>query len=98
MAHVVAGAKPRLARRRALARRLGRAAGPGRRESRERGVASRLLALFVARASDVPVEIRPLVALLGLDRAAMLDALRRQLAEEPRRRILVRAPEQGAMA
>src|SRR5258708_4655047 len=50
---------------------------------------------LVALAAALPVELLPLVALLGLDLAAQLD-VRGKLAEEPRGRILVRASEELA--
>src|SRR5207248_4888383 len=77
--------------------RLGRAAGPCTRETRERRIAPRLLALLVALAPAVPVELGPLVALLGLDRSAQLHAFRRQLTQEARGRVLVRAAEEHAV-
>jgi len=48
---------------------------------------------LVALATTLPVELLPLIALLRLDLAAQLDVIG-QLAEEARRRVLVRAAEE----
>ena len=98
MHDVVAGAETRFARRGdssgAVRLRGGRlAATPRGRESREGSPAPFGAPLLVALAAPLPVELLPLVALLGLDLPAHFD-VRGQLAQEPRRRVLVRPAEE----
>src|SRR5207249_11782069 len=88
----IAGAKSRLlVDRGALFRRATRPCG---RKTREHRIAPRLLALLVASAVALPVEVGPRVALLGLDVAAKLDAFARQLHQKARRRIHVGVTEE----
>src|SRR5204862_92488 len=61
-----------------------------------RRIAPRLLALLVAHAVALPIELGPRVALLCLDVAAKLDAFARKLHQETRGRVHVRAAEERA--
>src|SRR5438094_63706 len=97
MAHVVAGAELRLARCDLPPRRFA-PTGPRTGEPGHRLIAARGLALFVARAALTPVEVGPLIALLGLDGVALLDAVGRELAEESRGRVFVGPAEQHPVA
>src|SRR5438309_401186 len=87
---------PRLGRGRGTCPR--RATGPRRRKPGEHLVAPRLLSLLVSRAVALPIELRPRVALFGLDAAAQLDALARELHEESRGRIHVGMAEERSAA
>src|SRR5207245_920193 len=82
VAHLVPGAEPRFTRSSGPCPR--RTTGPGRRKAREHLVAPRLFALLVSHPVALPIELRPGVALFGLDAAAELNALARKLHEEPR--------------
>src|SRR4029077_16859794 len=96
MQHTITGAKARVRGDRGPL--FCRAAAPRGGKAREHRVAARLLALFVARAVALPIEIGPGVALLCLDVAAKLDAFARQLHEETRWWVHVRVAEERSPA
>src|SRR5207244_12320350 len=88
----VAGAKARLRDDRGAFLRC--AAGPRAGQAGEHRIATRLLALLVATAIALPIELGPRVALLFLDVSAQLDDLARGLHEIARRRLHVSAVEE----